>query len=168
MDPMAKARLVELKAFLKFLNDACGFNFHIHNFNDRIALQKYVFIAKQLGWDSNYSYSIYVRGPYSSDLANDYYALQKIEIGDIDYKSALSSFDRERFFQIVAGKGVAWLEVAATILSIYISNKTKMKTEEARLFALERTKELKRGYSPLFIDGVGSALQKTELINGTN
>lgn len=162
---MANERLVELKAFISFLKERIGFDFDVENFNHRIALQKYVFIAKQLGWDNTYSYNIYVRGPYSPDLANDYYALCKIEIGDIDYKKVLPSLDADRSSKILCDKGVAWLEVAATIESVYLGNRHRMNKKDAALFALERTKELKSGYSPVFIKDAFDTLMKTNLIN---
>ena len=44
------------------------------SFEDRLRLQKYVYIMERLGLDLGYSFSGYLRGPYSPDLADDYYS----------------------------------------------------------------------------------------------
>jgi len=161
---MANERLVELKAFVDFLRDRIGFDFNVDKFDHRIALQKYVFIAKQLGWSNIYPYNIYARGPYSPDLANDYYALNKTDLGDMDYRKSLPSFETDRAYEIFSKKSVAWLEVAATIISIALNNNGRMSNEDAVSFALARTKELKSKYSPSFIDGVCYSLKRFNLI----
>ena len=48
--PMAIEGLIKLKAFAQFLEEQCGFAFNVNRFNHRIMLQKYVFLAKSLGW----------------------------------------------------------------------------------------------------------------------
>lgn len=162
--PMANERLIELKAFVDFLKERIGFDFNVSKFDHRIALQKYVFIAKQLGWSNTYPYNIYVRGPYSPDLANDYYALSKTNLGDLDYRNTLPSFEMDRAYEIFSKKGVAWLEIAATIISIAINNYGKTNNQDAVSFALAKTKELKKGYSPSFIDSVYQSLKRFNLI----
>jgi len=80
--------LVELKAFVEFLRDKLGFVFSINSFNHRIMLQKYVFIAQILRWTGDsYHFSIYMHGPYSSALADDYYMLSPRYIGNEWYKA---------------------------------------------------------------------------------
>lgn len=46
---------------------------HIYSLEDRIRLQKVVYLVQSIGIDLGYSYGWYVRGPYSSSLADDYY-----------------------------------------------------------------------------------------------
>ncbi|WP_221288628.1 hypothetical protein [Stygiolobus caldivivus] len=45
-----------------------------NSFEDRLRLQKYVFIMEKLGLNLGYSFSEYLRGPYSPGLAMDYYS----------------------------------------------------------------------------------------------
>ena len=43
------------------------------DFQFRHKVQKFVYIAKYFGWNHSYEYVFYLRGPYSNDLANEYY-----------------------------------------------------------------------------------------------
>ena len=54
--------------------DAEDFTEKIRNdFDFRLKVQKFVYIAKYFGWKHSYKYSLYIRGPYSSTLADEYY-----------------------------------------------------------------------------------------------
>ncbi|BCU68703.1 hypothetical protein HS7_21400 [Sulfolobales archaeon HS-7] len=44
-----------------------------NSFDDRLRLQKYVFIMEKLGLNLGYDFNEYLRGPYSPGLAMDYY-----------------------------------------------------------------------------------------------
>ena len=145
-------RLSRLARFLGFLHEKLDFKFNIHSFNDRIKLQKYVFIGRYMGWRFPYIHSIYVRGPYSTRLARDYYRLSNIFSGlgginldgirpnpETDYSE---DFNIEVFQNLLKGKDVTWLEVASTMLSL---RKTYSDTapEELGRILLMRTKEIK-------------------------
>ncbi len=67
----------ELLAFIKFLRDNNIMSFNPENPTHRMKLQKYVFIAKFLGLNVPYEYNMYMHGPYSRKLAEDYYKLMK-------------------------------------------------------------------------------------------
>ncbi len=47
------------------------------HFNNRLKIQKYVYLVKYYGLDMNYDYNTYLHGPYSQQLAWDYYSLAK-------------------------------------------------------------------------------------------
>ena len=55
--------------------------FSINTFNERLAVQKIIFIAqiKMNGFPTNYKYNLYISGPYSSGLANDFYEIESTE-----------------------------------------------------------------------------------------
>jgi len=133
----------ELKEFLQFLDDRCGFVFDVDRFDHRIMLQKYVFIAKFLGWDHDYNYNLYIRGPYSPDLAKAYYNLD--EISSACDRSAYS-LDEERFASIIKGKRVSWLEVGTTMLSLYSNCRYTIDRDKISPFLLERTRTIKSDY----------------------
>jgi uncharacterized protein YwgA len=159
------ARLVELKAFIEFLEDKCDFAFNINSFYHRIKLQKCVYIAKILGWDCpHYSYNIYMRGPYSPDLTSDYYAIANQPLVLNNYESHLPKFDIDKFVQTIGGKDIEWLEVATTLLSVYKNNKHRIRRNELIAFALERTKEIKANYGDSFITQVLSDLLRYDLL----
>ncbi len=50
---------------------------HIESLNDRIRVQKAIYLAQVAGADLGYDYNWYLRGPYSPELANDYYKLSE-------------------------------------------------------------------------------------------
>ena len=115
-----------LEEFVFILKESIGFCFDINKFEDRIKLQKYVFIGKFFGLKHDYKYNMYIRGPYSSDLANDYYELGKLEN---DHYSPDLYLNIEDFSSLVKDKGVEWLESATTMLSLFSNYKSNYKSE---------------------------------------
>ncbi|MDR2966427.1 MAG: hypothetical protein LBU74_00565 [Methanobacteriaceae archaeon] len=109
----------KLNVFINLLKDKIGFSFNIEDFDDRLKLQKYVFISKYFGFNHSYVYNLYIRGPYSSDLANDYY-----DISPNEFTSNISlKIDMDSFSSLIKDKDIKWLESAATMLSLYSSYK---------------------------------------------
>lgn len=49
----------------------------IKTLNDRIRVQKGIYLAQAAGADLGYDYNWYLHGPYSPELANDYYKLSE-------------------------------------------------------------------------------------------
>lgn len=110
----------KILSFMKFLEKEAGFGFDIEKFEHRLMLQKYVFISKFFGFNHGYSHSIYLRGPYSPALADDYYKLaDSYSLYGGDYTKGLRGFNTEKFLNVIEGKDAKWLEIAATILSVY-------------------------------------------------
>jgi uncharacterized protein YwgA len=103
-------RLAKLAGFIKALEDI-GFNFNVNRFNHRLKLQKYVYLARRYGIDLGYYYNLYIRGPYSPELANDYYSIKE----GMPRKNVDPPKD---FFRLVKGKSERWLELAATLVMI--------------------------------------------------
>jgi uncharacterized protein YwgA len=72
-------RLLVLMRFI----EALGEPIDIHNVISRKRFQKAVYLGQLTGVDLGYRYSWYIRGPYSTDLTKDYYALASaLESGD--------------------------------------------------------------------------------------
>jgi uncharacterized protein YwgA len=59
---------------------ALGRKLSVTNFRDRLLMQKGCFILNEMGIGPIYSFRMYIRGPYSSDLADDYYTLLKRDV----------------------------------------------------------------------------------------
>lgn len=117
---MSSTRLGKLLPFMKFLEKEAGFRFDIEKFEHRLMLQKYVFISKFFGFNHAYSHSIYLRGPYSSALADDYYKLADFYSSyKEDYTKELGRLNTGKFLKVIERKDGKWLEIAATILSVY-------------------------------------------------
>jgi uncharacterized protein YwgA len=85
------------------------------SFNERLKVQKAVFLLKYLKVEpfSRYSFGLYLHGPYSSELAKDYYSLGRVRPGSAPVGPAHTTL--LRWF---VSKDDRWLEVASSILSL--------------------------------------------------
>lgn len=139
-------RLRRLEAFIKFLEDRLGYKFDVRkveNLKNRFALQKYVFLARFFGLDLGYRYSLHIYGPYSPELADDYFSIERPRGGiKLDFKE-------KEFVKFVKGRSWIWLEIASTILHIHKYNKG---IDKERLLAI--VKEVKHNYPPDKIEKV--------------
>lgn len=100
-------------SLLKRLN--CG---AIATFEDRIKSQKIQYLAQVCGVSPSYKYNLYIRGPYSPDLANDLYTIHS---HDLKAEARIEKFVPEelesRFEKLasfVKGKTVRQLELVTT------------------------------------------------------
>ncbi len=120
LNSMRMERLKILKAFLEALRRSTGFNFNVNRFDHRLKLQKLVYIAKSLGVPKlEYDFNLYLRGPYSPELADDYYNLgEGAEISEDEVKAFLSNEAFHRFVELVNGEDGTWLEIAATLIDL--------------------------------------------------
>jgi len=84
-------------------------------FSNRLKLQKYVFIVRHFGLDMNYSFSLYLHGPYSPELAKDYYSLNFAETTAAPLPK---EFKADEFLSLVKGKDERWLEAVATAMDL--------------------------------------------------
>jgi len=108
------AQIIRLNDFIKHL-EGCGiFKFKVNIFNNRLKLQKYVFLARRYGFDLGYSYNLYIHGPYSPDLAKDYYALSE---SPIEHNG--TPLPDARFIKLIKRKSEWWLELAATVAMVF-------------------------------------------------
>lgn len=85
------------------------------SFEYRLKVQKAVFLLRHLGMKpfTNYNFNLYLSGPYSPDLATDYYELKgvgpaSVNLGDTEVK----------LLKWFTSHPMDWLEVASSILSI--------------------------------------------------
>jgi len=112
-------KICTLEEFLNFLKISCGFAFDIdkHTFGERIKLQKYVFMAIRMGLDPKIplDYGMYIRGPYSSSLADVYFNMDAWQRPIFDREN----FNVSKFITTVGLRDTRWLEVACSIIYIY-------------------------------------------------
>jgi uncharacterized protein YwgA len=74
---------IRIKLFL----DTLGISSDISTLQNRVCIQKAIFLAQEAGANLGYSYSWYVHGPYSPELTTDYYELDNdLSTGDEDYQ----------------------------------------------------------------------------------
>ena len=125
------------------------------HFNNRLKLQKYVFLAKYYGLDMKYDFNMYLHGPYSQALATDYYALAKKPQILVKPTNTIIS---DKFFETVTHKDIDWLEAASTLLSLN-------KTFRDRQSLLDRTITMKEHISSEKIKSVLADLDYSKLIS---
>jgi len=90
------------------------------DFNARLILQKTIYLMQKFDLFIGYTYSYYLRGPYSPALTRDAYALLN-EFGSLPLVEFANPEDEEHFKIFLAFvkphvKDHAWLERAASIL----------------------------------------------------
>ncbi len=110
MNTVMSTNIRKLAGFVKAL-EKIGFNFNVRLFNNRLKLQKFVFLAKQYGIDLGYNFNLYIRGPYSPLLAEDYYRLSE-EIEPIRVELP------DDFLRLIKNKSERWLELASTVVMV--------------------------------------------------
>jgi len=101
--------------------------------NDRIELQKLVYLAQEATDASNYSFTPYIRGPYSPSLTRDLYGL--LEPGQLSEAEERAASYRlkaktmeglERVRRVISDRGntpyVVWLELVASLHLKYIED----------------------------------------------
>ncbi|MCW6171227.1 MAG: hypothetical protein LVQ96_08695 [Thermoplasmatales archaeon] len=116
-------------SFVRAEDNTLGFN---NNFDKRLRLQKAVFLIEHKTNDFNYPFSLYLRGPYSKELASDYYSITDNSYTDTE--KSLSDEAKE-MAEAISGKDNLWLEIASTIVMFSNTHKTER--------PVERTKEFK-------------------------
>ena len=158
-----------LSAFIDLLEHGGLMRFDIlgedeQNFRNRFMIQKYVYLAKYFGLDMGYGFSMYLHGPYSRTLADDYYELAESEAMDkaagfpITRTSDLNGLDQASFYNFVDGKDLEWLEAASTLLSL------RPHFNERRLL-LERTANMKEHIPQNIIESILGTLETNGLVS---
>lgn len=104
--------LNSVKDELSFLDYDDFYNKIRNNFDFRIKVQKFVFIAKFFGWNHSYSFNMHFRCPYSKVLENDYYNMNLFSFEP----SNIISFDLSSFKNIIQDKSIYYLESFSSIL----------------------------------------------------
>ncbi len=86
---------------------------------NRIKAQKLVYFGKKLGLPLDYDFDIYLYGPYSSKLADDYYKMTQEEWsqGIIEIPEKI-----EETLRYLMGNDILFLEIATTLDSIRSTN----------------------------------------------
>jgi len=118
-------RLALLSRFIGFLENRLGYKFKVEEeFDKRFRLQKYVFLARFFGLDLGYDFDLYMHGPYSPDLAKDYYELSRWKVRP-EGAELPHNFKAEEYVKLLFKKDDEWLEAAATVLDVWNNNKSK-------------------------------------------
>ncbi|HDD57410.1 MAG TPA: hypothetical protein ENF43_02715 [Thermoplasmatales archaeon] len=140
----------KLAKFIELLRRENIHDFDVDKFDSRIRLQKYVYIAKNFfDIDLGYNFGLYIRGPYSTDLADDYYSIGEIPSNELpDSLIDMKKFEKFREF-IKEYNEIRDLETITTIHFLNEVNKhlvlySDASREMLKSFIIERTSELKK------------------------
>ena len=98
---------------------------NVHEYRGRFFTQKTAFLAKALGMEITYDFTVYVAGPYSHGLTCDYYAQsQKLESLQTDYE--LTQSDTQILGRIKACSDIydnmGLMEAASTTIYLKMQN----------------------------------------------
>ena len=92
--------------------------FNMENFDNRLKLQKIVFLLQQQGIDLGFNFNLYIYGPYSRDLTKvgfyikDFEKIRKVKFVEEDIETKFTEFvTRIRPFK----DKTDWLEIASTL-----------------------------------------------------
>lgn len=106
--------------------------FDIKKFEYRFKLQKFVFLLRSYGLNLGYPFSLYIKGPYSPELARDAFQIEdwdKIQLRKFEDTQQEAQF--ENFMNFLQSKkdDEGWLECSSTILLLRESNPSSKKDE---------------------------------------
>ena len=101
------------------ISKAMNRNLNKNKFNDRLLMQKGCYILNSWGFGPKYRYGLYIRGPYSSELADDYFEMSSPgKVTDVPEKTI-------RDLSAIMTKGIEFTEAYATVLMIKNNNPGK-------------------------------------------
>ncbi len=105
---------VELGFILKQIKD---YNFSMDEFDERLKLQKLVYLLQSCGVYLGYDFSWYLRGPYCSLLAHNAFSLENYDQipDDIELKKSDDKKNFEKFLKFINNKNIDDLEIAASL-----------------------------------------------------
>jgi len=115
----------------------------INEFQDRLIIQKVVYLLQRKGIDSNFEYNLHVRGPYSPDLTKEVYD-HKSAVERLETSSKLNNSESkkvEEFKELFSELKPSILEVAATYSYFAFGQNQDVIT------ALQNVKRMKSFYS---------------------
>jgi uncharacterized protein YwgA len=135
------ANIDKLIACFKYLELSPKIKDKIKDYRDRFFTQKTAFLAKTLGMDLNYPFTVYVSGPYSHSLACDYYAnADKVESLNTDYKLSPQEIEVLEKIKNCSGlyENMSLMEATSTI--VYLKKQNSQLDDDDLFVELKRLK----------------------------
>jgi len=134
----------------KLTLDALGLTLRLDSFDDRMALQKTIYLCQQAGVHLGYRYNWYLRGPYSPDLTRDAFDLKAKQGSGFDDTAGwnLDGTSLQRLKEISSlwesrpeSKRPHWLELLASVLFLKRSYDGRDKDAAGLRAILERNEK---------------------------
>jgi uncharacterized protein YwgA len=153
---------------LKVVLDALGESSDISSLDDRKRIQKAIYLGQRTGVDLGYRFGWYIRGPYSTSLARDYYQLaDELQVRERDFEGKKLRSDAATKLQALAPlfqpppnfklDKEDWLELLASW--DYLRTVSRQDAEKARATIHEEKPRL----AP-YIDEAAAALKRYKLL----
>ena len=120
-------------------------NFDMLSFENRLKLQKFLYLMKAYKLDIGYDFSLYSHGPYSTELAKDGFQIKNFnEIKSVEFVDAEAEDRFKRFIDFINPHkdDPEWLEIA-TSLHLFKS----LYTSETEDQLVKRVKEKNEKFS---------------------
>lgn len=136
-------------------------DFNLNSFENRLKLQKIIFLMRSHDLDLGYNYNLYMRGPYSVSLTRDAFL---IEDWNIIEETIFTDQDTEERFTTFINKitpyknNTKWLEIASTLLLI----KSLKDPNDKQL--IKECNEIKKDYTIKDIELVLNEMKKEGFI----
>lgn len=119
-------RVHDLNRLISRLEADLGVALDASRLENRIQIQKLLYFAQEFGADFGYDYNMYIHGPYSPALAQDYY--------DNDFRDVEGNIpgnlDYANFLDFVEGESNTWLELASTVHKLHETYQIRYSGEE--------------------------------------
>jgi len=151
-----------IEPFLRMLYDNglidCGTNPRKSELDTRIKIQKFVYFAQAcFGLNFDYRHTLYIYGPYSPTLANDYFRIRDIK--DVP-PGKQGIWEREKEFLDFAENhnDVDWLEISSTL--VYLHKAYKVPVEGL----IDYAERVKRKFPRQQIEDVRFEIQRAGFI----
>ena len=112
--------------------------FNLKSFNDRLMIQKGCFLLNLMEVGPKYKFSMYLKGPYSRELAEDYFMLGK----NISYETDVPEKDINELSEIM-GRGPKFV-VAYTTIILMAGYRKDMKEDELADFVANLEPHIER------------------------
>ena len=143
------------------LDQIKGYRFSTASVDDRLKLQKMVYLLQAFGVYLGYDFSWYMRGPYCMVLASNIIRLQYIHASMPKIESKFNDKKSQKLFKkflkFVKGKSASELEMAASLHCL--SQACGMSDSEAK----SRVENI-QGFSPEQVDGTWTEMEECGLI----
>jgi uncharacterized protein YwgA len=151
---------------LKIVLDTLEISADMSTFDERLALQKAIYLAQQTGVNLGYQFSWYLRGPYSTDLTSDTYASigTKTPEGwdiDVSVKEKLAKF--KSFIDSVR-QNTNYVRELENLASVLFVIKTGQAPQRDAAKIVARMKAAGKDFNQREVDGAVKFLQEGGLL----
>ena len=150
---------VELGFVLKKIED---YEFSMDKFDDRLKLQKLVYLLQAHGVYLGYDFSWYLRGPYCSLLTHNGFSLKDsydVIPDNVQLKDKKDRDNFEKFLEFIKNKNINALEIAA---SLHYLDKVRGKRTDEDI--LQQVVKKRDNFTKQQVDNIWQEMKNQQLV----